>query len=59
MYYNPPEESIRQVMKDTGMEYLQAIRHLQQRRELQMRQRANPQPTMGKSCYDDDGNETS
>ena len=32
---NPTEAEIRKVMEDTGMDYLQAYHHLQQRYQLQ------------------------
>ncbi len=35
MMRKPTEVAIQQVMQETGMEYLQAYRHLQQRYQLQ------------------------
>ena len=45
---NPSEQEIQQVMQHTGMQYLQALRHLQGRALLQ--QRPDPYP-LGKSAY--------
>lgn len=43
------EAQIRQVMQQTGTDYLQALRHLQQRQALQ---RLPVQFPLGKSAYD-------
>lgn len=34
MYYNPPEDEIKKVMENTGMQRMQAIRHLQWRHDM-------------------------
>jgi len=43
------EDEITQVMADTGMDRLQALRHLQTRKQLQVK--PDPFP-LGKSAYD-------
>lgn len=51
MYYMPADAAIQQVMRDTGMERMQAIRHLQQRQQIQdqLGRRPNPYP-LGKTA---------
>jgi hypothetical protein len=52
MYSKPNEADIQKVMKDTGMDYLQAIRHLQGRHILQERLQRNSNPyPLGKSQH--------
>lgn len=48
MQVRPTEAQVQQVMKDTGMDYVQAYRHMQQRILLQSR--PNPYP-LGKSQH--------
>lgn len=45
---NPSEQEIQKVMQHTGMQYLQALRHLRWRTLLQ--QRPDPYP-LGKSAH--------
>jgi ferritin-like protein len=50
----PTKEAIEQVMKETGMEYMQAYYHLVARYTLQDRASREISPrTMGKSNYDE------
>ena len=44
----PSEEEVQRVMKETGMEYLQAYRHVQQR--MFLAKVKNPYP-LGKSAH--------
>ena len=50
--YQPSEADIQRVMAETGMDYLQARRHLQQRHQIQedLHRTPNPYP-LGKSAY--------
>lgn len=52
-YDRPNEKEIQRIMEDTGMSYMQAYRHAEQRRYIQAAQRQNPPRNMGKSSYDD------
>lgn len=53
MTRKPTEAEIQQVMSETGMDYLQAMRHLQLRYRLQADlQRNPPKYPLGKSQYD-------
>lgn len=49
----PTDAAVQQVMCETGMERLQAYRHMQQRLQLQDQQKRKPDPyPLGKSAYD-------
>jgi hypothetical protein len=48
MQYRPTEAEVQKVMKDTGMNYLQAYRHLQQRHQLASLPNSCP---LGKSAH--------
>jgi len=55
MTRKPTEAEINIVMLETGMDYLQAHRHLTQRYQIQADlQRNPPKYSMGKSWYDSD-----
>jgi len=55
----PTEVEIQQVMLETGMDNLQAHRHLTQRYQIQADLQRNPPPySMGKSWYDSDSDES-
>ncbi len=49
--YKPSDIDVQKVMQETGMDQLQAYRHLQQRAQIQA---DLPRYSMGKSCYDSD-----
>lgn len=48
MTFKPSEEDIKRVMQETNMEYLQAMRHLQQRMLLQRQPNLYP---LGKTAH--------
>jgi hypothetical protein len=53
MTRKPTDSEVQAVMQETGMERLQAYRHLQQRAQIQADLQRNPPPySMGKSWYD-------
>ena len=59
MTNKPSDSDVSKVMQETGMERLQAYRHLQQRAQIQADLRRNPPPySMGKSWYDSDDGES-
>lgn len=52
MYFMPRESEVTRLMAELGLDYLQAVRHLQQRHLIQEAAKRDPQPyPLGKTQH--------
>lgn len=57
--HKPSDSEVEKVMDETGMDWVQAYHHLQQRAQIQADlQRNPPRYSMGKSAYDSDSGDS-